>query len=59
MEEEVSYENKTDAVKLTGTLTLPPSGGPFPAVVLITGSGPQDRNETISAIDPSWFCPIT
>ena len=49
-EEDVSYENTIDKVKLTGTLTLPPSQArmpPVPAVVLITGSGPQDRNETI------------
>jgi pimeloyl-ACP methyl ester carboxylesterase len=46
LEEEVSYENKIDGVKLTGTLTLPRTGGPFPAVLLITGSGAQDRNET-------------
>src|SRR5262249_9281848 len=32
---------------LPGTLTLPASGGPFPAVVLVHGSGPQDRDETI------------
>lgn len=46
-EEEVSYENKKDSVKLAGTLTLPTSKEPVPAVVLITGSGSQDRNETI------------
>jgi pimeloyl-ACP methyl ester carboxylesterase len=46
-EEEVSYENTIDKVKLAGTLTLPPSKTPVPAVVLITGSGAQDRNETI------------
>lgn len=46
-EEEVIYENKQAAVKLAGTLTIPPQGGPFPAVLLISGSGPQDRNETI------------
>jgi uncharacterized protein len=46
-EEEVTYENTTDKVKLAGTLTLPPSKEPVPAVVLITGSGGQDRNETI------------
>ncbi|HAF15007.1 MAG TPA: alpha/beta hydrolase [Blastocatellia bacterium] len=45
--EEVSYENKTDKVKLAGTLTLPNSKRPVPAVVLITGSGPEDRNETV------------
>ena len=52
IEEEVSYENKTDAVKLAGTLTLPRTKGPFPAVVLITGSGQQDRNETIAGHRP-------
>lgn len=46
-EEEVSYENTIDKVKLAGTLTLPASKTPVPAVVLITGSGAQDRNETV------------
>lgn len=32
---------------LPGTLTLPKGDGPFPAVVLIHGSGPNDRDETI------------
>lgn len=32
---------------LTGTLTMPKAGGPHPAVVLVHGSGPQDRDETI------------
>jgi dienelactone hydrolase len=31
---------------LPGTLTLPDGEGPFPAVVLVHGSGPQDRDET-------------
>lgn len=52
MEEEVSYENKQDQVKLAATLTLPRGGGPFPAVVLITGSGPQDRNEALLGHQP-------
>jgi len=51
-EEEVSYENKQDQVKLAATLTLPPGEGPFPAVVLITGSGPQDRNESLLSHQP-------
>ena len=51
-EEEVAYENKTDGVKLTGTLTLPRTKGPFPAALLITGSGAQDRNETIAGHRP-------
>jgi uncharacterized protein len=50
--EEVSYENKAGGVKLAGTLTLPAGPGPFPAVLLITGSGPQDRDETILGHKP-------
>jgi len=46
-EEEVAYENKEAGITLAGTLTLPPGKGPSPAVLLISGSGPQDRNETI------------
>ena len=51
-EEEVSYENKPDHVKLAATLTLPQGNGPFPAVVLITGSGSQDRNESLLSHQP-------
>lgn len=46
-EEEVSYKNIKDNVKLAGTLTLPRGEGKFPAVILITGSGSQDRDSTI------------
>jgi pimeloyl-ACP methyl ester carboxylesterase len=51
-EEEVGYENKRDGVKLAGTLTLPRGKGPFPATLLITGSGPQDRNESLLGHKP-------
>jgi dienelactone hydrolase len=37
---------------LPGTLTLPKVQGPFPAVVLVHGSGPQDRDETIGPSKP-------
>ncbi len=47
MEEEVAYENKKAGIKLAGTLTFPKSEQPLPAVLLISGSGPQDRNETV------------
>lgn len=47
IEEEVVYENKEAEITLTGTLTLPPGKSSSPVVLLITGSGPQDRNETI------------
>jgi pimeloyl-ACP methyl ester carboxylesterase len=51
-EEEVSYENKRDGVKLAGTLTLPRGKSPAPAVILITGSGPQNRNEELLGHKP-------
>ena len=47
IEEEVVYENKEEEITLTGTLTLPSGKSSSPVVLLITGSGPQDRNETI------------
>ncbi len=47
IEEEVKYDNKEAGITLAGTLTLPAEKASFPAVLLITGSGPQDRNETI------------
>jgi pimeloyl-ACP methyl ester carboxylesterase len=46
-QEDVTYENAQDGVTLAGTLTLPEGDGPFPAAILITGSGAQDRDETI------------
>jgi uncharacterized protein len=51
-EEEISYENAAEGVKLAATLTLPEGTGPFPAVLFITGSGPQDRDETIAGHRP-------
>lgn len=46
-DEEISFENKIANISLSGSFTYPKSGGTFPAVILITGSGPQDRDETI------------
>lgn len=42
----------TTRITLAGTLTLPPGKGPFPAVVFITGSGPQDRDEALFGHKP-------
>ncbi len=53
-EEQVAYENTEDDVRLAGTLTHPQGEGPFPAVLLISGSGPQDRNETLMGHKPFW-----
>ena len=50
--EEVAYRNATADVKLAGTLSLPNGDGPFPAVLLITGSGAQDRDETLFGHKP-------
>ena len=51
-DEEVSYRNPVAQNTLAGTLTMPSSGGPFPAALLITGSGQQDRDETILGHKP-------
>src|SRR5712691_5734789 len=51
-EEEVAYDNKQGHSHLVGTLTLPRSGGPFPAALLITGSGQQDRDEALMGHRP-------
>jgi len=51
-EEEVSYDNKLQNVTLAATLTIPPGKGPFPGVVLITGSGAQDRDESLLGHKP-------
>jgi uncharacterized protein len=50
-EEEITVNSAMD-VTLSGTLTLPPGTGPFPCAILITGSGPQDRNEEIMGHKP-------
>ena len=47
IEKKVAYTNLKAGVKLVGTLTLPSDKSVFPVVLLITGSGPQDRNETV------------
>jgi len=46
-EEEVTFANPAAGISLAGTLTIPQGAGPFPTVMLITGSGAQDRNESI------------
>lgn len=51
-EEEGTYDNKAQNVTLAATLTIPPGKGPFPGVLLITGSGPQDRDETLLGHKP-------
>ncbi|UCC41730.1 MAG: alpha/beta hydrolase [Candidatus Aminicenantes bacterium] len=45
--EEVVFKNTDADITLAGTLTLPPSEGAFPAVLLLSGSGAQDRDEAV------------
>jgi len=47
-EEEISFSNAAAGVSLAGTLTLPKGAGPFPAALLIVGSGPHDRDESLA-----------
>ncbi len=46
-QEEVLFENNMAGITLAGSLTLPKVGAPFPAVVLISGMGPNDRDYTM------------
>ena len=55
IEENVIFENQKAGIKLAGTLTYPNSKGKFPAVILVTGSGQQDRNENIGGHKPFWI----
>jgi len=52
VEEEVTFGGGAQGNMLAGTLTLPKGDGPFPAVLLIAGSGPQDRDESLAAHRP-------
>jgi pimeloyl-ACP methyl ester carboxylesterase len=55
IEEEVIFENKGASISLAGTLTIPKNSGKSPAVILISGSGPQDRDETVANHKPFWI----
>lgn len=49
---DVEFYNKKDKIKLAGTITMPDSISKHPAVVLISGSGPQDRDESLALHKP-------
>jgi uncharacterized protein len=51
-EDTVRVTNRVAGVSLAGTLTRPRGSGPFPAAVLVTGSGPEDRDETVFGHKP-------
>jgi uncharacterized protein len=50
--EDLVFLNPDDKIHLAGTLTLPLGDGPFPAVVLISGSGAQNRDEEVFGHKP-------
>lgn len=50
--EEITFENKEAKITLAGTLTLPKENGLFPVVILISGSGPQNRDEELLGHKP-------
>ncbi|WP_277234821.1 alpha/beta hydrolase [Hymenobacter sp. YC55] len=43
-EDDINFTNAAAKLRLAGTLTVPAGPGPFPAVVLLSDSGPQDRD---------------
>jgi pimeloyl-ACP methyl ester carboxylesterase len=51
---EVIYYNNDKTIKYGATLTLPKSNQPVPVVILITGSGQEDRDETLFGHKPFW-----
>lgn len=50
--EDITFENKNAGISLAGTLTLPKKDGVFPVVILISGSGPQNRDEELLGHKP-------
>jgi hypothetical protein len=50
--EDITFENKKAEISLAGTLTLPQKEGVFPVVILISGSGPQNRDEELLGHKP-------
>ena len=50
--EDITFENKKAGIRLAGTLTLPQKEGVFPVVILISGSGPQNRDEELLGHKP-------
>jgi uncharacterized protein len=51
-DEDVSYTNRAASITLAATLTIPPGNGPFPAVLLVAGSGRNNRDESLAGHSP-------
>ena len=54
VQEDIKFENLQDSFSLAGTLTLPKNKKNLPAIVLVSGSGPQNRDEEIMGHRPFW-----
>jgi len=52
--EEVKFRNNKDQITLAGTFTYPNGDGPFPTIILISGSGGQNRDEELFNHKPFW-----
>jgi alpha/beta superfamily hydrolase len=52
--EDVEFTNEKAGINLAGTLTIPEGDGSFPAVILISGSGPNNRNGDKMGHKPLW-----
>lgn len=50
--ENIKFRNNKAAIELAGELTMPAKEGLYPAVILISGSGPQNRNEEVFGHKP-------
>jgi uncharacterized protein len=50
--EDVFIKNTKDSVTLAGTITIPGKAGKYPAIILVSGSGPQNRNEDVFGHKP-------
>lgn len=54
-QEEVKFKNNKAGIELAGTLTMPKTGKPTKIVIMVSGSGPQDRNEEVAQFNHRPF----
>lgn len=54
IQENIKFENLQDSFSIAGTLTQPKNKKDLPAIVLVSGSGPQNRDEEIMGHRPFW-----
>ena len=52
---EVKFTNSAAGIELAGTLTIPEKEGKYPAVILVSGSGPQNRDEELMGHKPFYI----